>query len=293
MPVAGLLPSSSHLMIDPLRSEINTAPGQVPEHEREARVEELLLGGLDHYFAGHYDLAINVWTRVLFLDRGHARARAYIERARGALAERQREGEELIQTGADAFERGESETARRLLIAAVEHGAGTEEAIALLARLDRLAAAGVKQERRPDAVVPSIPGVLEHADASRRPWIPWTVGGALAGASIVAVLVSVYGLPRSSWLPFGGSPAARAATRLNDEPVPVPSAADVSLARAQVQRNRGHLRDALSALDAIRPGDKRSADAERLRAEIQAALLAAGRAAGFGVTPAGQDSPHR
>ena len=158
MPAAGLLPSSSHLMIDPLRSEINTAPGQVPEHEREARVEELLLGGLDHYFAGHYDLAINVWTRVLFLDRGHARARAYIERARGALAERQREGEELIQTGADAFERGESETARRLLIAAVEHGAGTEEAIALLARLDRLAAAGVRQERRPDAVVPSIPG---------------------------------------------------------------------------------------------------------------------------------------
>ena len=92
-------------------------------------------GGLNHYFAGHYDLAINVWTRVLFIRPRASRARAYIERARGALAERQREGEELIQTGADAFERGESETARRLLIAAVEHGAGTEEAIALLARL--------------------------------------------------------------------------------------------------------------------------------------------------------------
>src|SRR4051794_12944907 len=182
---AGLLPSSSHLMIDPLRSEINTAPGQVPEHEREARVEELLLGGLDHYFAGHYDLAINVWTRVLFLDRGHARARAYIERARGALAERQREGEELIQTGADAFERGESETARRLLIAAVEHGAGTEEAIALLARLDRLAAAGVKQERRPDAIAPSIQGGHEAAARSTGSWITWTVGGAIAGATVV------------------------------------------------------------------------------------------------------------
>src|SRR3954449_11441326 len=100
-------------MIDPLRSEINAAPGQVPEHEREARVEDLLLGGLDHYFAGEYDLAINVWTRVLFLDRGHGRAGAYSERARGAIAERQREGEELVQTGAAAFQRGEAEAARR------------------------------------------------------------------------------------------------------------------------------------------------------------------------------------
>jgi hypothetical protein len=280
-------------MIDPLRSETTASPGQVPEHEREARVEELLLGGLDHYFGGHYDLAINVWTRVLFLDRGHARARAYIERARGALAERQRKGEELIHTGADAFERGESETARRLLISAVEHGAGTEEAMALLARLDRLAAAGVRQERRPDATAPSIQGGVEAAEGATRAWIAWTVGGAVAGAALVAILLGIYGLPRSSWLPFAGTPAARAALRANDEPVPVPSAAEVWLARAQAQKNRGHLRDALSALDAIGPGDKRSADAERLRAEIQAALLAAGRAAGFGASPAGQDSKRR
>src|SRR6186997_855096 len=125
-------------MADPLR-----------EHESsESRIEELLLAGLDHYFNGQHELAISVWTRVLFLDRGHARARAYIERARGAIAERQREGEELVHTGAAAFQRGEAEAARRLLTAAVEHGAGTEEALALLDRLDRLAAAGVLQESR-------------------------------------------------------------------------------------------------------------------------------------------------
>ena len=60
-----------------------------------------------------YDLAINVWTRALFLDRGHARARAYIERARSAIAERQREGEELLHTGVAAFERGDGAAARR------------------------------------------------------------------------------------------------------------------------------------------------------------------------------------
>ena len=50
------------------------------EAERDARIEELLVTGLDHYFSEQHELAINVWTRVLFIDRGHARARAYIER---------------------------------------------------------------------------------------------------------------------------------------------------------------------------------------------------------------------
>jgi hypothetical protein len=126
------------------------------ERDREARVEELLLSGLDHYFAGQHELAINVWTRALFIDRGHARARAYIERARGALAERQREGEELIHTGAAAFERGEAETARRLLMAAVEQGTITEEALALLDRIDRLRAAGVPRE------LPSERSLVQH-----------------------------------------------------------------------------------------------------------------------------------
>ena len=85
-------------MADPLRDQDTSAdvsPG------RESRIEELLLAGLDHYFSGQHELAISVWTRVLFLDRSHARARAYIERARGAIAERQREGR-----GAAADRRG-------------------------------------------------------------------------------------------------------------------------------------------------------------------------------------------
>lgn len=63
---------------------------------RDTRVEQLLLAGLDRYFAGELERAIQVWSRVFFLDRGHARARAYIERARGALAERQREAEARV-----------------------------------------------------------------------------------------------------------------------------------------------------------------------------------------------------
>src|SRR5437868_13862396 len=108
------------------------------ETGRETRIEELLLAGLDHYFNGQHELAINVWTRVLFLDRSHARARAYIERARSAQAERQRESEELLQNGVSAFQRGDGDEARRLLEAAIEGGAPSEEALVVLERLNRL-----------------------------------------------------------------------------------------------------------------------------------------------------------
>jgi len=278
-------------MTDPLRSDPGAA-AQVPERERDARVEELLLGGLDHYFAGHYDLAINVWTRVLFLDRGHARARAYIERARGAVSERQRQGEELVQTGAEALRRGEPEAARRLLTSAIEHGAGTEEAFTLLARLDRLVAAGVPQERRASPVLARSAQEIKPGQAAPNPaWLRWTLTGAALGAITVAAVLGAVGVPHLTWLPVGASPS-RSEIRLTDEPLPVPSGADVWLARARAHKDRGHFREALLVLDAIRPGDGRSSEADRLRAEIQAALLAAGRAAAFG-EPAPPDDARR
>src|SRR5437667_6463540 len=117
-------------MSDPLRTESSRAP-EAAGTDRDTKIELLLLAGLDHYFVAQYEQAINVWTRALFLDRSHARARAYIERARSALAERQRESEELLQHGVDAFRRGDGDEARRLLQAAIEGGAPSEEALAV------------------------------------------------------------------------------------------------------------------------------------------------------------------
>ena len=123
-------------MSDPLRTDGSRAQADVAsESDRDAKIEQFLLVGLDHYFAARYELAINVWTRALFLDRSHARARAYIDRARSALAERQRESEELLQNGVAAFHRGEGDEARRLLQAAIDGGAPSEEALAVLDRL--------------------------------------------------------------------------------------------------------------------------------------------------------------
>ena len=102
-------------MSDPLRTDPARALDGAPEPGRDAKIEQLLLLGLDHYFAAEYEQAVNVWTRALFLDRSHPRARAYIERARSALSERLRQSEELLHGGVEAFNRGDTGEARRLL----------------------------------------------------------------------------------------------------------------------------------------------------------------------------------
>src|SRR5512145_2891367 len=99
-------------MSEPVRTA--AADGPVTEADREAVIEKLLVAGLDHYFEGRYEQAVHVWTRVVFLERGHGRARAYIERARGALAERQRQSEELVHRGIAAYHAGDLEKARDL-----------------------------------------------------------------------------------------------------------------------------------------------------------------------------------
>ena len=73
------------------------------------------------------------------------------------------------------------------------------------------------------------------------------------------------------WSP--ASPVSTAQPRSVQDPLPVPSASDVSLARANAWYKVGRLRDALTALDAIRPGDPLRAQADDLRSTIQQKLL--------------------
>src|SRR3954469_22844518 len=164
-------------MSDPLRLDGSRAHADVASgSDRDAKIEQLLLVGLDHYFAASYELAINVWTRALFLDRSHARARAYIERARSALAERQRASEELLQNGVAAFDRGDGDEARRLLQAAIDGGAPTEEALAVLERINRVeTAAGRASAPRRDK-------------AAASPTTPTSTGWAYRGGPAAALV---------------------------------------------------------------------------------------------------------
>ena len=262
-------------MTDPLRTDRFPNPGDVPERERDARVEDLLLTGLDHYFLGQHELAISVWTRVLFLDRGHARARAYIERARSAIAERQRETEELLHTGVDAFQRGDAGAARRLLTSAVERGAASEEAVVLLERLDRLenAAPSGPGLERPRVHGRTLDDPLPHDPEPAAPSrLAWIATGVFAGASLVVLAAWLWNDAYVPGLSQNPSPRPVAAQPV-PERLPVPSSAEAALTRAQRLQSSGRLHDAMDVLEGIRHGDPLRPRADALRGTIQRQLL--------------------
>jgi tetratricopeptide (TPR) repeat protein len=262
-------------MSDPLRSDGS-------DLDRDAKIEQLLLVGLDHYFAAQYDQAINVWTRALFLDRSHARARAYIERARSALAERQRQSEELLQHGVAAFQRGEGDEARRLLEAAIHQGAPSDQALAVLERINRVEQSATPQ--LPAALIPSagsraFPGVAAAARQSRLGVLGWL----LLAALVVAAAAVIVGPSAAEWwsaLPLQPAPAAQSAPAVNDPGLPIPLRGETALAQARALAATGHVRDALNALDLVRLTDPQRPDADRLRADLQRQLIALSDAAG-------------
>lgn len=261
-------------MSDPLRTDGSRAFAAASEADRDAKIEQLLLAGLDHYFAAQYDYAISVWTRVLFLDRSHARARAYIDRARSALAERQRESEELLQSGLAAFQRGDGGEARRLVQAAIDGGAPTDEALAILDRLNRLGSLPAvdppSSSRRPSRG-PSPSAATLPAWSALTTSVAFVVALAAAGAYSAMV-----------WGPLDWralfqvqSPPVRAAAAVAREPgVALPRRGELALTRARALAADGHLRDALTTLELVRPTDPQKADADRLRGEIQLQLIA-------------------
>ena len=263
--------------IDPLES--NDGP---PDLDRDAKIDELLLAGLEQYFDGRYQEAINIWGRVLFLDRGHQRARAYIERARGALAERQRTTEELVQEGVAALDRGDGPAARRLLATAVATGEPHDLAHTYLDRLDRLSAPPPDSERPPPD------NGLERADRSGRRLLAGTARPVRAlpiiGAAILVGVVILFAASRDLLRPlvtreWRQVPAAGAT--ITPDPLPAPRPSEVALGRARDLYRSGHLKAALAALDGVSEADPLAAEAARLKVELQRILLAsAGAAAG-------------
>jgi hypothetical protein len=186
-----------------------------------------------------------------------------------------------------AFQRGEFETARGLLRSAVESGAATEEALALLERLNRLEAAGVRQDiRSPHRKAPEAGRPEAEARGRDRSWLGWIAAGVVLGIASAAVTIGVLWTRGEQWLPLDSGTATESSARTRDDSLPIPSASGVSLARAQAQYERGHLHEALLALQAIGPGDPLIADADRLKAGIQLKLLESARAGQFSA-PAG------
>ena len=268
-------------MSDPLRTDAARDADDAATADRDARIEQLLLAGLDEYFTGNYEHAINLWTRVLFLDRHHDRARAYIERARSALAERQRELDELVHTGVNAYNGGEMDKARDLLTRAAHHGSDT--AHVFLDRLNRVGTPGAVGEHAPPPAPArrSITRPLIASEPGRLRWL-----AAAAGAAVVAAVMLVGGLPIGTWLSeLQSSAPPPAAVSPVLEPLPVVRASEAAIDRAHALRADGRLRDALRTLDTIDLADPFRGEADRLRADIQRDQLAA---AGIATGPPGE-----
>jgi len=254
-------------MTEPVRTP-NASDRSLSDAEREARIEELLLSGLDHYFSGRYEQAINIWTRVAFLERRHGRARAYIERARSALAERQRESEELLHGGVAAYNAGNLAAARDLLSRAVEQGDPSDTALAFLQRLTRLEAAAAALDTVPAAHPASSVHARIGPEKRRTNWI-LTVAVSAAIAATILLLTR----PLASWLaelPMNTTVVEAPAP----DPLPVVRSIDAVLAQARSLQASGRPRDALRVLDRIDPSDPLRPEADRIRGELQRALLA-------------------
>jgi tetratricopeptide (TPR) repeat protein len=278
-----IISAQSTDMAESSRTDSSRALDDAPDADRDAKIEQLLLAGLDHYFAGRYERAINVWTRALFFDRSHARARAYIDRARSGLAERQRHSEELLQSGVAALDRGQRSEARRLLQAAVDSGARADELHPLVDRLNRDPLDGPSPDRdglaRPAVALrtSSQPGVRTQPFVNRAP-ARSRVGALLTIAVLSAAVVGVYsvamGKESRSWFGNQDAPAASVASSTRREAAfPLPRRSEMALGRARALALRGRLHEALAALDAVRATDSERPDADRLRADIQRQLL--------------------
>ncbi len=147
----------------------------------------------------------------------------------------------------------------------------------LLDRLDRLA---------PGRRVPS--DGSRSAAASRRAVEPVGTAPPSGTHILTLLLVLAIGLTLgalvmiywNAWVPVSvaRTPVATSGIRAVEPSLPVPPAAEVAIARAHTLQASGKLRDALAALDAIRPGDSLQPQADELRTLIQHQLLEAARA---------------
>ena len=119
--------------------------------------------------------------------------------------------------------------------------------------------------------------------------MPRTVAGASRGAMwfalaltlvVGAVAAGAYAMSiwdRPAWRSLASlahAPAAPSAARgAIEAALPLPRRGEMALGRARALAASGHLHDALTVLEAVRPTDAQKTDADRLRADIQRQLL--------------------
>lgn len=257
-------------------ADFKRLPSSTPDEAavRDGQIDALLDEGLDRYFAGRYEDAIHLWTRVLFLDRSHARARAYIERARTALLELQRRSDELLQASRDLLEQGETEAARRLLAEAVAGSGDDVQASTLLVRLERI--------ERVRALTGQLEANLPATTPTHRGFWLRAPGLAIAACVLILAMTGVVLVIQAGQLTQDSTDVALApsqglAAAPTPSPLPVLSSSEVALVRARTSVANQRLAEALVMLDRVAADSPERPAADQLRIDIQQLLMASAR----------------
>ena len=162
----------------------------------------------------------------------------------------------------------------RLLTAAVEQGAPTEVALAYLERLDRLSGVSLPAEAPPELLAADVDQhrrVAGAAAPSRRGRLcagPLRLDGRGRGARGSPA-------PLARWLRWGVPSAAAGSALPARRAAADGRASDVALTRARTLFETGHAGDAIRLLGTIPLADPNRAEADRVLADIQRALLTA------------------
>ena len=190
-------------------------------------------------------------------------SKAYIDRARTALAEQQRQSDELLHASQSMLDQGRMADARALLSQAMARTGDDERAAALRMKLDRL-----ERVARPavDIAAHAAPSPVDRLIGS--PYVWW----GLAAATAVATLWLIGRLAVPAFQP--ADPVAPPAL-VAPAAVAALTSSDAALVRARTLYGRGRLADALRALDRVALESDLRSEADRLRVEIQRLLLAA------------------
>jgi len=280
-----------------------SAPNDLETSESEAvakaslkRSEDLLREGQELFDDGHFDRAIHVWTRIRFIEKDDARARAAIERAKRAQAERQRQLDQRLAEASRLHDEGDVDGCSAIVEEILSLDSRHAETRQLHAQLEA-------SRRRPDAeseplsATPPSPATeslpasvttpptgkrglrlrVSRTDPSlgERPGSPLKMAGFVVGAMLVLSAGALYlSVNWESIVSDGAFARSQAAVSgaLSVE-APVPDLSELSFFNGSRLYRKGRYRDALIELGHVERDSSVAESARRLTLRIEQLLL--------------------
>jgi tetratricopeptide (TPR) repeat protein len=253
---------------------------------------DLLRHGEALFASGEYQQAIHVWTRILFLDRSNSEARVRIDRAKAAVAERQRKLDAQVADAIGLLEAGEigraRESVRSVLATDASHGEARQLADAIEV-LDRKAETSTPVPASPlparepapasRGVILRVPkGARAASPRCRRKAAPRFKMAAFLLGALVSFAASAF-LLRRNWDTivsdgaFGRPPDAAKAVLPARPAAAVPDLSELRYYNGERLFAQGRYREALAELHRVDRGSRVASEARALVLRIEDRLL--------------------